>query len=87
MLIGDDRHMIFRIIMNNVNIINIKIFLPNTSILFLILAALRLDLAEGSGAVIVQVESSRISVESSLSESPYPPVTRSTCKIMIMYLL
>lgn len=62
-------------------------FLPNTIILLSILAALRLDLAEGSGAVIVQVESSRISVESSLSESPYPPVTRSTCKIMIMYLL
>ena len=56
--------MIFRIIMNNVNIINIKIFLPNTSILLSILAALRLLLAEGSGAVVFQVVSSRISVES-----------------------
>ena len=64
----------------------IKMFLPNTSILLSILAALREDLAEGSGAVILQVVSSRISVESS-RPSPYPPVTRSTCKIMIMYLL
>ena len=62
-------------------------FLPNTSILLSILAALREDLAEGSGAVILQVVSSRISVESSLFEPSDPPVTRSTCKIMIMYLL
>lgn len=79
--------MIFRIIMN---IIKIKMFLPNTSILLSILAALRPVLAEGSEAVVLQVVSSRISVESRLSrkdEPSLPPVTRSTCKIMIMYLL
>ena len=63
-------------------------FLPNTNIVLATEAALRPYLAEGSGADIFQVLSSSTSVESRVYEIVlYPPVTRSTCKIMMMYLL
>ena len=63
-------------------------FLPNTNIVLATEAALRLDLAEGSEADISQVLSSSTSVESRKPKSVFPPpVTRSTCKIMMMYLL
>ena len=62
-------------------------FLPNTNIVLATEAALRLDLAEGSEADISQVLSSSTSVESRYDSVLCPPVTRSTCKIMMMYLL
>ena len=67
-------------------------FSPNMKMLFSTEAALSPNLAEGSGAVSLQVPamSSNTSVEFREMNPPEycaPPVTRSTCKIMIHYLL
>ena len=64
-------------------------FSPNTMILLSNTAALSADLAEGSGAVGLQLppaSSTSVLDSSSLLASLYPPVTRRTYMTIIHYI-